>query len=122
MGSWSSATVPADVVSANPVVVGQQWREAERERYAKGGDRCGKLIASVDAWLARYPEFATAGDGLPCPYAINTVLRLRSKHGAGGVTRRMAREGWLTFLSSRPDLDWYVAEMLPHLKTSEVTP
>jgi hypothetical protein len=51
--------------------------------------------------------------------AVSALLFLRGRHGEGQVTREMVRRAWLTHLASRKDMDWYVAEFLPHLKTTE---
>lgn len=114
MGRFSHNGTPSDVVSAHPATVAQQWRRHELDRAR----RSARLLAEADAWLARYPEFVTT-DGSPCFIAIHALLHLRSRYGEGKVTREMVRRAWLSNLSARKDMDWYVAEFLPQLKNTE---
>ncbi|HEU4975712.1 MAG TPA: hypothetical protein VFT50_11525 [Baekduia sp.] len=106
--------VPSDVgYGSNAAAVADQWRRAERERYAKAGVNTGKLLAAAERWLRQSPEFVGA-DGHVCPHAVMVTLRLREEYRNSDVkvTRSMVRRAWVRFLSA-PGWAWYVAEFLP---------
>jgi hypothetical protein len=92
MGRMNPPEIPAGYTGANAFAVADQFREAQRKRFMDCGREAQRLRDLAEQWLARFPEFAD-GDGRPCPFAIETALDLRRRHGSA-VNRGMVLVAW----------------------------